>query len=109
MKTFKHLYETCTNEAVLRYVVKQVKKSKRIRKIVERRHLSDDELRLIAEEQLADFHNFEHTPKIIKDGVSQKERSIIVPTIEELLVQHAVCVALQLLLSLAEEHIKAAR
>lgn len=95
MKTFKHLYETCTNEAVLRYVVKSTKKSKRIRKIIKQRHLSDDELRLITEEQILNFHNFEHTPKKIKDGTSQKERTIIVPTIEELLVQHAVCVALQ--------------
>ena len=95
MKTFKHMYETCVDEPVLRYVVKSVKKSKRVRKIIKQRHLSDDELRLITEEQLLDFHNFEHTPKIIQDGVSQKERIIIVPTIEELMVQHAVCVALQ--------------
>ena len=39
--------------------------------------------------------NAEHTPVYIYDGISRKERVIIVPIIEELIVQHNVVNALK--------------
>lgn len=95
MKTFKGLYETCVSPANLRLAVRNAKKSKRIKKTIKRRHLSDDFLMLSTADYIQDFHNAEHELKQICDGITQKIRTIIVPTIDELLVQHAVCQALQ--------------
>jgi hypothetical protein len=44
---------------------------------------------------IVQYENAEHTPVYIYDGISRKERTIIVPTMEELVVQHNVVNALK--------------
>lgn len=44
---------------------------------------------------IAHYRNSKHTPIEIYDGISRKKRTIIVPTFQELVVQHAVVTALK--------------
>lgn len=71
------------------------KKSKRIKKIIKKRHLSDDALLIDSYDWLVNFQNAKHTPIEIYDGVTRKVRTIIVPTMEELIVQHCIVNALK--------------
>lgn len=71
------------------------RKSKRIRKIIKKRHLSDSALLDLSYEWVTKFRNAVHTPIEIYDGISRKVRHIIVPTLEELIVQHCIVNALK--------------
>lgn len=71
------------------------KKSKRIKNIIKKRHLSDDALLLESYDWIVNFQNAKHTPIMIYDGVTRKVRTIIVPTMEELIVQHCIVNALK--------------
>lgn len=90
MKSYNHLYEICLSESNRRESIKGSKCSKRIRRIIRERHLSDDILLDLSYKRLVQFENIEHTPLEIYDGITHKARTIIVPTIEELIVQHCV-------------------
>jgi retron-type reverse transcriptase len=95
MKSYNHLYEVCISESNRREAIQQAKHSKRIRKIIKKRHLSDDELLANSYDWIVNYSNAEHTPIHIYDGINRKERTIIVPTLEELIVQHCVVNALK--------------
>lgn len=57
--------------------------------------MSDDSLLVQSYDWIVNYENAEHTPVYIYDGISRKERTIIVPTMEELIVQHNVVNALK--------------
>lgn len=95
MKSYSNLYSVCISEANRREGIKAAKHSKRIRKIIKARNLSDDDLLALSYEWIEDFRNAKHTPIKIHDGITQKRRTIIVPTLEELIVQHCIVVALK--------------
>lgn len=95
MKSYKNLYSICISEANRREGIRAAKHSKRIRKIIKARNLSDDELLALSFDWITNFHNAKHTPIRIHDGITQKRRTIIVPTLEELIVQHCVVNALK--------------
>lgn len=90
MKSYNHLYDLCLTEDNRRRGAKSVKKSKRIRRMLKRRHLSDDALAADAYEWIAQYETAHHEPVKIIDGTNRKERFIIVPTLEELMVQHCI-------------------
>lgn len=95
MKSYKHLFDICISESNRRRAIKQAKRTKRVRKMLKNRHISDDELLDRSLEWILNYRNSKHTPVRIRDGTSQKERWIIVPTLEELIVQHCVCRAME--------------
>ena len=95
MKSYNHLYEVCLSEANRKEAIKLAKHSKRIRKIIKRRHLSDEALVDMAYDWIVNYENAKHTPIYIQDGLSKKRRQIIVPTLEELIVQHCIVNALK--------------
>lgn len=95
MKSYSHLYEICISESNRRISVTTVKRSKRIRKIIKHRHMSDDVLLTQSYDWIENYQNAEHTPIYIRDGLTRKVRKIIVPTMEELIVQHNVVNALK--------------
>ena len=97
MKSYNHLYEDCLVEHNRQEAIKMARKSKRIRKIIKKRHLSDAALLDLSYEWVTQFQNAFHTPIEIYDGISRKVRHIIVPTLEELIVQHCVVNALRLI------------
>lgn len=94
MKSYNHLYEICISDENRRKSIKKAKHSKRIRRIIKKRHLSDDALLAESLNLIEKFQNAKHTPIEIYDGVSRKKRKIVVPTLEELIVQHCVVNAL---------------
>ncbi len=95
MRSYKHLYEICLSESNRREGIKAAKRSKRIRRIIKERNLSDDALLDLSYDWIVNFENASHTPIKIQDGITHKQRSIIVPTLEELVVQHCVVNALK--------------
>lgn len=95
MKSYKNLYDICISESNRREGIKVSKHSKRIRRIIKERHLSDDELLDLSYEWIVNFRNAKHTPLQIWDGITHKRRTIIVPTLEELVVQHCIVIALK--------------
>jgi len=95
MKSYNHLYENCISESNRRESVKSIKRSKRIRQIIKNRHMSDDTLLAVSYDWIVNYKNAEHTPVYIYDGINRKKRKIVVPTLEELLVQHNVVNALK--------------
>lgn len=95
MKSYNHLYENCISEENRRISLSLAKHSKRMRKIIKSRHLSDDALVALFYDWINNYENAEHVPVYIYDGITRKERVIIVPTMEELIVQHNVVNALK--------------
>lgn len=87
MKSYKHLFD-------IRRAIQKAKRTKRIRKMIRKRHLSDEALLALSYDWIINYENAEHTPIVIQDGIRHKERVIIVPTLEELIVQHCVVMAL---------------
>ncbi len=57
--------------------------------------MSDDAIVEKSLEWIVNYENAEHMPVYIYDGITRKQRTIIVPTAEELLVQHNVVNALK--------------
>ena len=90
MKSYNHLYENITSENNRRYALSQAKHSKRFRKIMKHRHMSDDAAVEQSLDWIVNYENAEHVPVYIYDGITRKQRVIIVPTMEELLVQHCI-------------------
>ena len=95
MKSYNHLYENCISEENRRISLNLAKHSKRMRRIIKNRHLSDDALVALSYDWINNYENAEHVPVYIYDGITRKERVIIVPTMEELIVQHNVVNALK--------------
>lgn len=95
MKSYNHLYDVCISESNRKEALKFAKHSKRIRKIMKHRHMSDEAVIEQSYDWIVQYENAEHTPVYIYDGISRKERVIIVPTMEELIVQHNVVNALK--------------
>lgn len=95
MKSYNHLYEKTISETNRRYALSQAKHSKRFRKIMKHRHMSDDAAVEQSLDWIVNYENAEHVPVYIYDGITRKERTIIVPTIEELLVQHCIVNAMK--------------
>ncbi len=95
MKSYNHLYESTISEMNRRYALGQAKHSKRFRRIMKHRHMSDDAAVEQSLDWIVNYENAEHVPVYIYDGITRKERTIIVPTMEELLVQHCIVNAMK--------------
>lgn len=95
MKSYKNLYEVCLSARNRREAIKAAKRSKRIRRIIKEQNLSDSDLLDLSYDWIVNFQNARHTPIKIQDGITHKQRTIIVPTLEELVVQHCVVNALK--------------
>lgn len=89
MKSYNHLYEKVISKENRLEAVRLARHSPRIRKMIKQSGKTDEEIAEEAYEWITEFKNAHHKPIRIKDGMSKKERTIIVPTIEELIVQHA--------------------
>lgn len=89
MKSYNHLYESLISEPNRLEAVRQSKHSRRIRRTINKTGKTDEELTKESLDWIENFKNAKHTPKIIQDGITHKQRTIIVPTMKELIVQHA--------------------
>lgn len=95
MKSYTGLWEKCISVENRKEAIRQAKHSKRIRNIIKKRGLTDEELLEKSFDWLVHYKNAKHTPIIIEDGITHKKRTIIVPTLEELIVQHCIVQALK--------------
>lgn len=95
MKSYSHLFEVALSEPVRRQAVHNVvlgrKKSRNIQKFAKQEEIQV----VISYNWILNYHNANHTPIQINDGISHKVRTIIVPTAKELTVQHCVVQALK--------------
>ena len=95
MKSYSHLFEVALSEPVRRQAVHNVvlgrKKSRNIQKFAKQEEIQV----VISYNWIINYHNANHTPIQINDGISHKVRTIIVPTAKELTVQHCVVQALK--------------
>lgn len=93
MKTYKHLFEKLISEDnILNSLItaKQGDKSEKTKKHIS---LMQDNIEYWVpklREIVKNYHNAPHTPKEIYDGITRKKRTIIVPTVIELVVQHMI-------------------
>lgn len=94
MKSFGYLYDVCVSENNRRASLKSVKSSKRFVREIRRRNLPDEAILDKSCSWIINYKNSEHVPKHIQEGTGNKERCILIPTIEELFVQHCVVNAL---------------
>ena len=96
MKSYNHLYEVAISESTRKKSVHKVclGRKKRMRGFEE---YSKDEGKTAEKALLwiSHYKNAYHTPIEIYDGISHKKRTIIVPTLKELTVQHCVVEALK--------------
>ena len=66
MKSYRHLFEICISKENRRRAIKNAKESKRIRKMIRRRHLSDDALLDESYQWIINYKNAEHVPRVIQ-------------------------------------------
>lgn len=94
MKSVSHVYEVATDFATRKAAVHKVclgrKKMRGLRKFSK----DQDATAKLALDWIENYHNAEHHPVLIHDGIAHKKRVIIVPTFEELTVQHCIVQAL---------------
>lgn len=66
MKSYNHLYEKTISETNRRYALSQAKHSKRFRKIMKHRHMSDDAAVEQSLDWIVNYENAEHVPVYIQ-------------------------------------------
>lgn len=82
------------DEKTRRKAVHKVCLGRKKMKNLERYSANEEETAKKALGWIENYENAEHHPVLIHDGMSRKKRTIIVPTFEELTVQHAVVLAM---------------
>ncbi len=95
MKSYKHLYEKYISEDNSRLAILNSSKGKRDRPVV-KSYLPaitaegdpDGVILKRVQSFASDFHNADHTPVEIYDGITRKKRTIIVPRYYEQIVHH---------------------
>lgn len=90
MKSYNHLYEKLVSDENIKLAIKNSSLGKRNRKEVIA-VLSDIDSSIARYRNLIDgYKNAKHVPKLIYDGISRKQRTIIVPTYDEQVVHHMI-------------------
>lgn len=94
MKSFNHLYETAIAEQTRKASVRNVCRGRKKMRGLERYSADQENTAKLAYGWITEYRNAKHHPITIRDGISMKQRSIIVPTFEELTVQHCAVAAM---------------
>ena len=96
MKSYNNLFEECITDTNIKLAISKSTQGfkKKNRRVVRKELENIDNLVKKVRDYLHCFKNYNHIPKLIYDGISRKQREIIVPKFLELIVQHAVCLVL---------------
>lgn len=94
MKSYNHLYEIAIAPETRRAAVHKVCLGRHKMRNLERFSADEEKTADRALVWITLYRNAPHIPITINDGISHKVRQIIVPTFEELTVQHCVVMAL---------------
>lgn len=97
MKTYKHLWDDFISDKNIDLAIKKALKNKKKKRRKDvRKALADiNSFKKHIKEYACNFENRKHNPKIIYDGISRKQRKIIVPAFDELVIQHMIVQVLQ--------------
>lgn len=95
MKSYNHLWEIFISEENITLAIEQASKGKYDRNEVIRAHQNLNATIKYIKEYAENFHNCEHTPVHIYDGISKKKRKIIVPKYKEQIIHHMAVNVLQ--------------
>ena len=88
MKTYKNLYEQYISDENIVRAIRECRPRKRSHVLIDKMLENTDAWIPVVRSWAENFHNANHTPKIIYDGVSRKKREIIVPTDKEQIIHH---------------------
>ena len=88
-KSYNHLYEKFISEENIKLAIQNATKGKRKKRSV-RKRLENPNFEKEILYYAQHYENKNHTPKIIYDGIQRKKRTIIVPSFDELVIQHMV-------------------
>lgn len=95
MKSYNHLYEVAISEETRKKAVHNVIRGRHKMRHLER-FSADENLTVQKSEQwIREYKNARHHKIQIYDGIKRKKREIIVPTFEELTVQHCIIEAIR--------------
>lgn len=90
IKSYNHLWEQFISEENIKLAIQNSSKDKRNRKLVKEIYENPDEWIDEIRNYAENFHNCNHKPIEIYDGITKKKRIIIVPKYEEQIIQHMV-------------------
>lgn len=90
MKSYGHLWEKLITDQNIKLAIKNSSARKRKRLSVKKVFENQDEYVLRIRKEIEFFKNEKHKPRVIRDGLTQKERTIIVPRYNEQIVHHMV-------------------
>lgn len=94
MKSYNHLYEITIAKETRKKAVHKVMLGRKNKSKLQR-YMNEEKTTEDALEWIEHYENDQHTPVMIYDGFRRKQRTIIVPSFKELVVQHCVMEALQ--------------
>lgn len=87
MKSYNHLWEKFIDPENIKKAIAKASKGKKNRKYVKMLLQTPDAVEII-KDYAEHYENAFHTPIEIYDGIVKKKRTIIVPTFNELVIQH---------------------
>ena len=90
MKSYNHLWEELISDDNIRLAIHNASHGNMKRRKLTEIKNNPDKYIPIVRNWIENFKTIKHTPKIINDGISAKKREIIVPTVAEHIVQHAI-------------------
>lgn len=90
MKSYNHLYECLISDENIEAAIIEAASGNMKRYKLKKMKENPSKYIEYVRECIINYEPHDHTPKIINDGIYEKKREIIVPTIEEHLVHHAV-------------------
>lgn len=90
MKSYGNLWDDFLSEDNIRQAIHNSSKGKRKRRDVRKIYLYPDDHIDSIRKYAANFRNAKHKPVLIYDGISKKQREIIVPKYKEQIVHHMV-------------------
>lgn len=88
IKSYNHLWESFISEENIKLAINNSSKGKRKRKLVKQIYENPEEWILKIQQYAKNFHNNNHTPVEIYDGIVRKKRIIIVPSYKEQIIHH---------------------
>jgi len=95
MKSYKNLWSICNSDATINEAIKRLKRSKRMRKLIKRKHYSDDYLREYTRNLLYNYYPKDKKVVYLWDEISCKMREVLIPDLDDLLIGHCVCIVLE--------------
>ena len=99
IKSYKNLWNNIISDENIRLAIYNASHGNMKRKVLENMKRDPDKYIETVRRWIENFEPSEHTPKVINDGISAKKREIIVPTVCEHIVQHALMNVLRPILS----------